>query len=476
MKIRGFRTGASMTSPFWSRNSSSAASSGALSTDVPAAAAPGLGLIGRFGWGLADQLLSSATNFLLGLFVARTVGLRDLGAFSIAYATFTLSVGAVRALAGELLVVRHSAVAESEWRAGVRGAAGTALMVGIVVALGCFVAGARVGGSFATVLGIFGASLPFLLMQDVWRFAFFARGNGSAAFLNDAAWAVAMFATFPVLHYFDAFSVAVVTLAWAGAGLVAALVGVFQLRILPSGPATSARWLWHHRDLGARFLAEFAVGGGVTGLNLFAIGRVAGLSELGRLRVGEIALGPLNVLFAGVGLVATPEGVRLLHESRRRFVRGCAWLSLVMVVGVMAWGVVVLFMPSRVGELVLGMNWDDARSLLLPLLIWSTAWGSSFGAWTGLRSLAAAKRSLRTKCIDAIFTLSFGLVGAYVAGAEGVAWGNAGSGCVKSLHVWWQFSRALREHQLHSSAERVATRRGALADGALPAPSSPARQ
>ena len=99
-------------------------------------------MVGRFGWALADQLLSSATNFLLGLLVARTVGARDLGAFSVAYATFTFSLGAVRAVARELLVVRHSALSADEWRDGVKRSAGTALMAGIVIGAGCLIAGA----------------------------------------------------------------------------------------------------------------------------------------------------------------------------------------------------------------------------------------------------------------------------------------------------------------------------------------------
>ena len=77
-------------------------------------------MINRFGWALADQVLSSATNFALSLLVARTVGARDLGAFSVAYATFTFSLGAVRAIAGELLAVRHSAVSAEEWREAYR--------------------------------------------------------------------------------------------------------------------------------------------------------------------------------------------------------------------------------------------------------------------------------------------------------------------------------------------------------------------
>ena len=157
-------------------------------------------------------------------------------------------------------------------------------------------------------------------MQDVWRFAFFARGRGSAAFLNDLVWAVVIFAAFAVLRHPGPASVAWLTLAWAAAGSLAAIIGVLQLGVLPSHPWAAIKWLRRHRDITSRFFAEFAVSTGVSSFTLFAIGAIAGLGELGRLRAGEIALGPLNVLFAGVGLVATAEGVRLLHESPRRLV------------------------------------------------------------------------------------------------------------------------------------------------------------
>ena len=54
-----------------------------------------------FGWGLADQMLSSVTNFLLGLLVARSVGPGEFGACGLAYATYTLALGAARALASD---------------------------------------------------------------------------------------------------------------------------------------------------------------------------------------------------------------------------------------------------------------------------------------------------------------------------------------------------------------------------------------
>jgi O-antigen/teichoic acid export membrane protein len=406
-----------------------------------------ISMIGRFGWALADQVLSSATNFLLSLLVARTVGSRELGAFSMVYATFTFSLGAVRAIAGELLVVRYSAVPVNQWREGVERAAGTALTGGMAIGLGCLVAGVAVGEPSRTLFAVVGLSLPFLLVQDVWRFAFFARRHGSAAFLNDLVWAAVLFAAFGALRHADVSSIALFTFAWAAAGSVATIVGVLQLKVLPSGPSAAANWLRSHRDIAPRFLAEFAVGTGVTSFTLFVIGGIAGLGELGHLRAGEIALGPLNVLFLGAGLVATAEGVRLLAESPRKLVLGSGWLSLTIMACVLAWGAVVLLAPRNIGQVLLRANWDDARALLPPLLVALAGYASGFGAWTGLRSLAAARRSLRAKCIDGSLTLVFGVTGAYLAGARGVAWGYAVSGWLKSLNAWWQFSRALREYK-----------------------------
>ena len=109
-------------------------------------------VVRRFGWAFADQLLSSGTNFLLGVLVARTVDVRDLGAFSVAYATFTFSLGGVRAVASELLIIRHGALSEHEWRDGIKRSTGTALLAGIIIGAGSLIAGAILGGADGTEL------------------------------------------------------------------------------------------------------------------------------------------------------------------------------------------------------------------------------------------------------------------------------------------------------------------------------------
>ena len=404
-------------------------------------------VVRRFGWAFADQLLSSGTNFLLGVLVARTVGVRDLGAFSVAYATFTFSLGGVRSVASELLIIRHGALSEHEWRDGIKRSTGTALLAGIIIGAGCFTAGAWLGGAVGTVLTILGISLPFLLVQDVSRFALLARERGAAAFLSDASWAAVMFTVFTLLREAGAASITWFTFSWAIAGCVAAAVGLLQLKLLPGGPMAAVTWLRGHRDIAPRFFAEFAITTGVSMMTVFAIGGIAGLGELGRLRAAETLLGPLNVLFGGVALVATAEGVRSLRDTSERMAHGCRRLSLSLAMGVLAWGMIVLLLPRSIGEFVLRANWDVGRSLVTPFLISFIGYASTFGASIGLHCLAAARRSLRARCIDGALTFFFGLAGAYLAGAKGVAWGFGVAGLLRSVNAWWQFSRALREYE-----------------------------
>jgi hypothetical protein len=302
------------------------------------------------------------------------------------------------------------------------------------------------------VLTIVGVSLPLLLVQDVSRFALLARQRGAAALLSDAAWAAVMFTAFVFLKEAGVASVRWFTFSWAGAGCVAAVVGLLQLRVLPCGPMTAIRWLRSHNDIAPRFLAEFAITTGVSTLTIFAIGGIAGLGELGRLQAAQILLGPLNIMFSGVGLVATAEGVRQLRDSPRRLAIDCRWLSLALTAGVLAWGMIVVLVPRGIGESVLRTNWDTGRSLVVPLLIAFAGYASTFGASIGLHCLAAARRILRTNCIEAVLTLFFGLTGAYLAGATGGAWGFAVAGLLKGINAWWQFGRALREYEGRSAA------------------------
>ncbi len=149
------------------------------------------GGVRRLGWGVADQALSSLTNFALAVLVARTVSTSSLGAFGLAFATYTITLGATRALCSEPLTVRYSATGEREWRDGASAATGVALVLGVVAGLLCIAAAFLFGGTLRPSLIVLGIGMPGLIVQDTWRNAFFCHLRGAYAFVNDLAWAVA---------------------------------------------------------------------------------------------------------------------------------------------------------------------------------------------------------------------------------------------------------------------------------------------
>src|SRR5262245_53463222 len=70
-------------------------------------------------WGLADQALSSLTNFALGVLAARSLPAEAFGAFSVSFTGYLLASAIGRGLVSQPLTVRYSRASPSEWRRGV---------------------------------------------------------------------------------------------------------------------------------------------------------------------------------------------------------------------------------------------------------------------------------------------------------------------------------------------------------------------
>ena len=78
-----------------------------------------------------------------------------------------------------------------------------------------------------------GVGLPGLVLQDSFRFAFFATGRGFSAFINDLFWTVLLVLGLVVLHGRGDGSAARCLLVFGGTAALAALLGAVQARVLP---------------------------------------------------------------------------------------------------------------------------------------------------------------------------------------------------------------------------------------------------
>jgi hypothetical protein len=401
---------------------------------------------GRLGWGLADQALSSLTNFTVSLLVAREVGIEQLGVFSLVFATYLLVLGISRSLNSDPLLVRYSAAEPPGWRQGTAMAGGGAVGLGVIAGAGCVIAGAAVGGLLGSALVALGICLPGLLLQDAWRFAFIAAGRSFHAFLNDLVWAVALLPTLAILVVNGHSSVIGFQLAWGGAAGVAALVGIAQAGLRP-WPANPLVWWRRHRDLNGRYLAEFLAIGGVSQLNTYGVNAVAGLAAVGTLRAGEILMGPVHVLFMGGNVVAVAEGARIGGRSPSGLARMSVLVSAAMSVAATLWGVVLVLLPDSIGTRLLGPTWYAAAAVVVPYVLLTVGLTVSAGPQSGLRALAAAREGLRARLIASPLMLLGAIAGAALNGAVGAAWGMAVGNWGGAVIWWWQFRLALRDRR-----------------------------
>ncbi len=410
-------------------------------------------VLGRLSWGLADQAASSMTNFAVGIYVARSLGLAAFGAFSLAWVTYGVVLNVSRGLATDPLMVRFSGVPAASWRTAVTRSSGTALGVGAALGAGCLAVGPAVGGRVGPAFVCLGVVLPALLVQDAWRFAFFAAGTGRKAFVNDLVCGVALVPAMLVAARVG--TVAAFVLAWGASAAVAAVYGCFQSGIRPR-PGGARTWLREHRDLGSRYLVENVSNSGASQLRAYGLGAIVGVSAVGVIRGAELLLGPFLALLMGLSLVTVAEAARVLRRAPHRLGRFCVLLGGGQAAAALLWGGALLLLPDRLGELVLGGVWHSASALVVPVTLGVAGAGLGSGAAAGLRALGAARRSLRSQLFASACYVGGGLGGAAVAGTPGSAWGVAAATLCGSAVWWLQLRFALRENE-HETIREVRT-------------------
>jgi O-antigen/teichoic acid export membrane protein len=403
---------------------------------------------GRLGLGVADQAVSSLTNFAVVILVARSLSAVQFGAFSLAYVTYGFMLNGSRGLASYPLQVRFSGTDLPTWRRAVASSTATAAVVGLATGACVLVVGTLLGGTTRPAFVALGLTLPGLLLQDSWRYAFFVLGRGGQALLNDLVWAAVQLPALFILQATGHANVFLFVFAWGAAAAVAAAVGPFQARVIPR--LTRVReWVSQHRDLGPRYVASGLTGNAAAQLRAYGVGIMLGLAAVGYLQAVGTLMGPFMIIFYGIGLVTVPEAARLLRRSPRRLPLFCLVLSGSLAAASLAWGVVLLVaLPRGVGSWLLGPIWQPTYPLVLPQTLVIMGQGVMAGAATGLGALGAARRSLRGIAVASIALVVCSLLGAYKGGATGAVVGTAVAAWIAVPVLWWQLHAALRESSI----------------------------
>ena len=286
-------------------------------------------------WGLADQGMCSLTNFLLSAYIARSLGVTQFGAFALAYVTYGFANNVSRGLSIEPLLVRFSGL-EWKWRRATGGCTGTALFVGLCTGSVALIAGALIGGTTGLAFVALGLMLPGLLLQDSWRYAFFAVGRGHQAFVNDTVWALVQVPLLVGLKMTGHANVFWFIVAWGAGAYVGAVVGMFQARVVPRLVGATF-WLIAHRDLGPRYMLENTGANASSTVLSYSVSSIVGVAAVGAMQAANVLMGPFKIILFGLGMITLPEAARVLRSSPRRLPLFCLALSGGLALAALAW-------------------------------------------------------------------------------------------------------------------------------------------
>lgn len=387
-------------------------------------------LAGKVGWNLTDQVLSTLTNAVLGVLVAHYADADGAGAFSIAFLLFALAIALQRALAGQVLTIRHASATAEEWPRIASRAFGAVTVLAVPAGLLIAVAGLLLGGVVRWPLVAVGVTLAPMLLQDTIRSVFFAQSRAQFAALNDAIWAVVQFTIMGILIAGGWAGVASLTFAWGISAAVCVVVGVVQLRAVPQ-PTAAASWVREHGDMLGYLLPETLITSGGDKAAYLGVGAILSEAAVGAVGYAQRVLSPLLIISQTTASFSMPEIARRLHlPPRTRWLLGLA-LGGVQGLISLAYLAVVLLIPRSVGTLVFPSTWDGARAVLLPMGLYSTVAGLCMGPFLVIAAMGHVKRTFRVTVLQTVLMVVLMPLGAVLGGVSGAAWGLVIGKCIE---------------------------------------------
>lgn len=262
---------------------------------------------------LADQLVSSASNFMVGVLIARAGGADALGAFGVAFLIWLAVVGTNRALVTEPMTVGGATDGgDAELRAGLL----SSLVLGVGVA-GLLAAAGGVlwlAGLDPVAMVALAPWIPSLLVHDYCRSTAFRLQRADRALISDVVFAVIQGSVTFALFALDVESVWAFLASWGIGATAGAIVGLVlaRIRVTGRGGVAHLRALWPRSRW---FLAEFGTSFPADQGYLLLLPVLLGMAEFGLYRAGASLIGPVVVIFLAAGNVGLPECVRRLRQG-----------------------------------------------------------------------------------------------------------------------------------------------------------------
>ena len=309
---------------------------------------------------LLDQAMSSASNGLIVLAVARVSSVDSFGAATLLFAFAAAAMGVGRGAIGTpIMLAADRGGAELRREAGF--AATTALAFGLIVSSAAAVTSVLLN---VPRMGVaFSIAIPLVVVVDVFRYTLISASKPNIALIWDALWAIGS-ALLLLITLFSSHAIndAGMVLFWAIlAGITAVGMGL-SYRLYPRFRGLGSWWWTTH---GPRI--RYGLEAGLQQINVIVVTSIAtamlGASAAAALRGASVIMSPLAILLNAVPLMIIPESVRSGASARAVWRKLCR-IGFVGSLLVITLGPALMLLPLAVGQLILGDSWLYVRAVL----------------------------------------------------------------------------------------------------------------
>ena len=326
---------------------------------------------------IGAQVLSSISNLLLTLAVARVASADQFGRFALLYAGYGLALGVVRTSLLERLLIEHHDDSDT---AAASDLVRTVLKLGIAIAVLLLTIAVAVGYQMIAFAAAVAISLPFVLLNDLARYRAISIGTTTEALKSDAYWVGSAIAGFVG---------AIAVSLSAGHDDMSTIVGVSIVAAWTAGAVVGTAGNAEGRRL-LRIVRQYPRAAAAQpvrpSLPLGADHALTSARNVLVLAVVTATFGPDGAAAVGMGQLLFRPLVSLLHGSRLIYLRsfgshdgpnarpgrtiGRTVTTVVAVSGVAAaaWAIGVASVPAETGARLVGPSYLPFAAQLWPLI------------------------------------------------------------------------------------------------------------
>ena len=323
---------------------------------------------------MLDYVMSSVSNGLIVLAVARVASVDSFGAATLLVTISAAALGVGRGAVGTpIMLAAGSGRAELRREAGF---ATTAMLVFglaascLAVVSSCLLGTPGMGAAFAV-------AIPLAVVADVFRYALISASKPHVALTWDALWAVGSGMLFVItLFWRHALSAVEILFCWALLAGISALGLALSCRLNPNFRGIGN---WWRTMYGSRI--RYGIEASSYQINDLIITSVTtaliGTSAAAAIRGATLIMTPFALLLSALPLVVIPESVRGGASATEVWPKLCR-IGFASSLSMVTIGSALWFLPAGVGQLILGDSWDVARGVLpiISVNYFAVAWGT----------------------------------------------------------------------------------------------------